>query len=262
MEAHPQPTGSPSLPIANLGPRMPQELCDMILTELPPKDAWRLRRVSKTWDAYVLTTLAPKVWLPAVSVCVRGPQSWIFWDDSSATRFVFKRRSEDGGAVVYFEPKGSPLGLVKRRSLLVKMEEEVEIVWTFPPGETLKNLKTLSLSLIDRRKLVLGVSWRELFVKVFAAGCKGPASPRQLGDDRPTLLWTANGEDGEPGVWTAISSSDESETDDEAQALGDVEEQASNDSLRPGGSSGYEADIEDVRTIRAKRRMVLVGAVY
>lgn len=240
---------------------MPQELCDMVLTELPPKDAWRLRRVSKTWDAYVLTTLAPKVWLPAVSVCVRGPQSWIFWDDSSATRFVFKRRSEDG-LVGYFEPKGSPLGAVKRRSLLAKMEEEVEIIWMFSPGETVKNLKTLSLSLVERRKLVLAVSWRELFVKAFAAGCRGPASPRQLGDDRPTLLWTANGEDGETGVWTAISSMEESETDDEAQAPGDMEEQASNDSLRPGGSSGYEADIEDAKTLKAKRRTLLLGAVH
>lgn len=237
---------SPTLPVAILQPRLPLEVCDMILSEMQPRNAWRLRGVSRRWAAYILDTLAPKVWIPAVSLSVRGPQSWIFWpstDDSAATKFDFVGRGEDG--LARFEPRGRPLPTLKSRSVLTKMEEDVEIIWTFPPGDMVKNIETPSLKLENRNKLTLAVDWRELLVRAFAPD---PAMHAHtgFGNDRPVLLWTANGDLSQAGVWTTVVPTDSSTTDGEEQPdmQATDEETLSDDALR-GGPSGYEADLED-----------------
>ncbi|KAG8945530.1 hypothetical protein FRC04_000733 [Tulasnella sp. 424] len=225
-----------------LAPRLPPELCDMVLSESLPRNAWNFRRVCRRWNSYVLGTLAPKRWLPRTSIFVRGPQSWIFFraargvfDDDlpsnttgsqswgpneggcreilpptvlTSTRFECTRLV--GVDVAQFEPAAAPLHPWHLRELIMKLEDEVQVLFRLPTAETgvetFKHAVVNSLALAERTKPTLTLRWRELFTRTIASSSLEEdliSFERRtlLGDDSPSVLWVADGEDGCPGRW-------------------------------------------------------------
>lgn len=221
----------PEVPQARRGPapRFPPELCDMVLSESLPRNAWNFRRVCRRWNSYVLGTLAPKRWLPGTSIFVRGPQSWIFFraargvidDDFSSNA----PRSQSGGPseggcreilpptvltstrfectrlvgvdVAQFEPAATPLHPSHLTELIMKLEDEVQVIFRLPTTETgvetFKHAVVNSLALSDRTKPTLTLRWKEMFTRTIASRSLREdlvAFERRtlLGDDSPSVL--------------------------------------------------------------------------
>lgn len=304
------PESRDSEPHRGLAQRLPPELCDMVLSESLPRNAWNFRRVCRRWDNYVLGTLAPKRWLPETSIYVRGPQSWIFFraaregledDDlpsndkrrsssgsssgvgcggafspallagtdsscSHSTRFGFTRLA--GVDVARFEPAGGALPPTHLRELIMKLEDEVQVIFQLSASgvETFKHAVVNSLSLAERTKPTLTLRWRELFTRTIAARPlredRVPLETRSpLRMDSPSVLWVADGEDGCLGRWFSARNSESMSPEVERQVSHHVRERFRGRQQRKGvgrtvirdledddecgGSDGYDADGEN-----------------
>ncbi|KDQ16607.1 hypothetical protein BOTBODRAFT_30529 [Botryobasidium botryosum FD-172 SS1] len=207
-------------------PRLPDELCCMVLREMSPSDAWACRVVCKTWNLYVLRVLTRSAFLPLVSVFIRRAESWIFYQPTVAEK---DDEDEDGdeesyraaqcyhfgnefsfsrvdGAMAVFSPARPTAS--QNRELLWRLEDEVQVIVQFGALERgksyprcFRHIRIPSLS-IDRRSMELSLQWRPLLDIVLVM----PEDVRVERDTslRPSILWIPGGDregEGSEGEW-------------------------------------------------------------
>ncbi|KAG8935166.1 hypothetical protein FRC01_007399 [Tulasnella sp. 417] len=169
---------------------------------------------------------------------------------SHSTRFDFTRLV--GAEVAHFEPVGAPLHPTHLRELIMKLEDEVQVIFQLstPAVEPFKDAVVNSLSLTERTRPTLTLRWRELFTRTIASrtfqGDWGSLQTRgPLGTDSPSVLWVADGEDGSPGRWFSAQNDDPMSPKAMRRASKLVKEGARMRQKCQGGGRAVIWDLED-----------------